>query len=98
MDRPASACSGQGAGLVEQSTSTPASSSIRDNLVTIACFFASRRAPTAMVTDSTVGHGYRDCSHQQYQCEFQRAQDRIMTEEKQWQQSPPPEPLQERIR
>jgi len=41
--------------LSEQSTSTPASSSIADNLVTIACFFASRRAPTAMATDSTVG-------------------------------------------
>ena len=41
--------------LSEHSTSTPASSSIADNRVTMASFFASRRAPTAMVTDSTVG-------------------------------------------
>ena len=41
--------------LSEHSTSTPASSSIAGNRVTIASFFASRRAPTAMVTDSTVG-------------------------------------------
>ena len=41
--------------LSEHSTSTPASSSMAANRVTIASFFASRRAPTAMVTDSTVG-------------------------------------------
>ena len=37
------------------STSTPANSSIATNRVTIAFFFASRRAPTAIVTDNTVG-------------------------------------------
>ena len=41
--------------LSAQSTSTPANSSIATSLLTIACFFASRRAPTAIVTDSTVG-------------------------------------------
>ena len=41
--------------LSAHSTSTPASSSMATNLLTIACFFASRRAPTAMVTDRTVG-------------------------------------------
>ena len=41
--------------LSEHSTSTPANSSMAANRVTIASFVASRRAPTAMVTDSTVG-------------------------------------------
>ena len=41
--------------LSAQSTSTPANSSIATSLLTIACFFASRRAPTAIVTDKTVG-------------------------------------------
>jgi len=41
--------------LSEQSTSTPASSSIADSRVTIACLLARRCAPTAMVTESTVG-------------------------------------------
>ena len=41
--------------LSEHNTSTPASSSIADNRVTMASFFASRRAPTAIVTESTVG-------------------------------------------
>ena len=36
-------------------TSTPASSSIATSLLTMACFLASSRAPTAIVTDSTVG-------------------------------------------
>ena len=41
--------------LSEHKMSTPASSSIADSRVTIASFLARRRAPTAMVTDSTVG-------------------------------------------
>ena len=41
--------------LSEQSTSIPASSSIAARCVTIACFSASFRAPTAMVTESTAG-------------------------------------------
>jgi len=41
--------------LSEQRTSTPASSSIAERRVTIASFLASRRAPTAIVTDRTVG-------------------------------------------
>ena len=41
--------------LSEHSTSTPASSSIATSRLTIACFFASSRAPAAIVTDSTVG-------------------------------------------
>ena len=41
--------------LSAHSTSTPASSSIATSLLTMACFFDSSRAPTAMVTDSTVG-------------------------------------------
>ena len=41
--------------LSEHSTSTPANSSMATNRVTIASFLASRRAPTAIVTDSTVG-------------------------------------------
>ena len=41
--------------LSEHSTSTPASSSIATSRLTIACFLASSRAPTAIVTDSTVG-------------------------------------------
>ncbi len=41
--------------LSEHSTSTPASSSIATSRLTIAFFFASRRAPTAIVTESTVG-------------------------------------------
>ena len=41
--------------LSEQSTSTPASSSIAERRVTMASFFARRRAPTAIVTESTVG-------------------------------------------
>ena len=41
--------------LSAQSTSTPASSSMATNLLTMACCLASRRAPTAIVTDSTVG-------------------------------------------
>ncbi len=41
--------------LSEHSTSTPANSSMAASRVTIASFLASRRAPTAMVTDSTVG-------------------------------------------
>ena len=35
--------------------SMPASSSMATSRLTIACFFASSRAPTAIVTDSTVG-------------------------------------------
>ena len=41
--------------LSAHSTSTPANSSMATNRVTIAFFLASRRAPTAIVTDSTVG-------------------------------------------
>ena len=41
--------------LSAHSTSTPANSSMATNLLTIAFFLASRRAPTAIVTDSTVG-------------------------------------------
>jgi hypothetical protein len=41
--------------LSVQSTSTPASSSIATSRLTIAFLLASRRAPTAIVTDSTVG-------------------------------------------
>ena len=41
--------------LSEQSTSIPANSSMATSRLTIACFAASSRAPTAMVTDSTVG-------------------------------------------
>ena len=41
--------------LSEHRMSTPASSSMAASRVTTTCFFASRRAPTAMVTDSTVG-------------------------------------------
>lgn len=41
--------------LSEQRMSTPASSSIEGSRVTIACFLASSLAPTAMVTDRTVG-------------------------------------------
>ncbi len=41
--------------LSVQSTSTPANSSMATNRLTMAFFFASRRAPTAIVTDSTVG-------------------------------------------
>ena len=41
--------------LSAHSTSTPASSSMATSLLTIAFFLASRRAPTAIVTDSTVG-------------------------------------------
>ena len=41
--------------LSEQRISTPASSSIEESLVTIACFIASTRAPNAIVTDSTAG-------------------------------------------
>ena len=41
--------------LSEHSTSTPASSSIATSRLTIAFFLASSRAPTAIVTDSTVG-------------------------------------------
>lgn len=41
--------------LSAQSTSTPASSSMATSLLTIACFLASRRAPTAIVTESTIG-------------------------------------------
>ena len=41
--------------LSEQRMSTPASSSMATSRLTIACFLASSRAPTAMVTDSTVG-------------------------------------------
>jgi len=43
------------AGLVGAEHVYPASSSMADRRVTIASFFASNRAPTAMVTDSTVG-------------------------------------------
>ncbi len=41
--------------LSAHSTSTPASSSMATRRLTIACFLARRRAPTAIVTDSTVG-------------------------------------------
>ena len=41
--------------LSAHSTSTPANSSMATSRLTIACFFASRRAPTAIVTESTVG-------------------------------------------
>ena len=41
--------------LSAHSTSTPASSSMATSRLTIACFLASSRAPTAIVTDSTVG-------------------------------------------
>ena len=41
--------------LSVHSTSTPASSSMATSRLTMAFFLASRRAPTAMVTDSTVG-------------------------------------------
>ena len=41
--------------MSEHSTSMPASSSMAASRLTIACFAASRRAPTAIVTDSTVG-------------------------------------------
>ena len=41
--------------LSEHSTSTPANSSIATSRVTIAFLVASSRAPTAIVTDSTVG-------------------------------------------
>ncbi len=41
--------------LSVQSTSTPASSSMATNRLTMAFFEASTRAPTAIVTDSTVG-------------------------------------------
>ena len=41
--------------LSEHSTSTPASSSMATSRLTIAFFLASSRAPTAIVTDSTVG-------------------------------------------
>ena len=41
--------------LSVHSTSTPASSSMATSRLTIAFFLASRRAPTAIVTDSTVG-------------------------------------------
>ena len=41
--------------LSAHNTSTPANSSMATNWLTIACFLASRRAPTAMVTDNTVG-------------------------------------------
>ncbi len=41
--------------LSAQSTSTPANSSMATSLLTIAFFLASRRAPTAIVTDNTVG-------------------------------------------
>ena len=41
--------------LSEHKTSTPASSSIATSRLTIAFFFASSRAPAAIVTDSTVG-------------------------------------------
>ena len=41
--------------LSTHSTSTPASSSMATSLLTIAFFRASRRAPTAIVTDNTVG-------------------------------------------
>ncbi len=41
--------------LSAHSTSTPASSSMATRRLTMACFLASSRAPTAIVTDSTVG-------------------------------------------
>ncbi len=41
--------------LSAHSMSTPASSSMATNRLTMACFLARRRAPTAMVTDRTVG-------------------------------------------
>ena len=41
--------------MSEQSTSTPASSSIAARRLTIAPLVESNRAPTAMVTESTVG-------------------------------------------
>ena len=41
--------------LSVHNTSTPANSSIADRRVTMACFLAKRRAPTAIVTESTVG-------------------------------------------
>ena len=41
--------------LSAHSTSTPASSSMATSRLTMACFLASSRAPTAIVTDSTVG-------------------------------------------
>ena len=41
--------------LSAHSTSTPASSSMATSRLTTACLAASSRAPTAIVTDSTVG-------------------------------------------
>ncbi len=41
--------------LSEHSTSTPAISSMAANRLTTACLAARMRAPTAMVTDKTVG-------------------------------------------
>ncbi len=41
--------------LSAHSTSTPASSSMATSRLTMACFLASSRAPTAIVTESTVG-------------------------------------------
>jgi hypothetical protein len=41
--------------LSEHRMSTPANSSMASSLLTMACFLASSRAPTAIVTDSTVG-------------------------------------------
>ena len=58
--------------LSEHRMSTPASSSIADNRVTIASFFASRRAPTAMVTDSTVGIATGIAATRSTKAEFQR--------------------------
>ena len=57
--------------------STPASSSIATNRLTTACFLARRRAPTAIVTDRTVGiaTGYR-CDGQ-HERELQGGENRI---------------------
>ena len=68
--------------LSEHSTSTPASSSIAANRVTIASFFASRRAPTAIVTDSTVGIATGIAATVKHQGELQRGEDRVATEER----------------
>ena len=45
------------------------------NLLTIACFLASRRAPTAIVTDRTVGMA--TIGHRQHQGELQQSEDRV---------------------
>ena len=68
--------------LSAHSTSTPASSSMATSRLTIACFLASRRAPTAIVTDKHGRHRHGDRGHGQHQGELQRREDRVAAEDR----------------